>query len=385
MQLLDDLPEQFANPTVRDINVFGQLAGRSDADEGVRIDQVVFWDVDGSITNLDDNNQEIYSEGYGINDAADVVGHFDDSMAIWVNGQRSDILDSQGNTIFGNARDINNNGTIVGTGDFFMQNGVPGSLERLIPSEAVEANAVNELDRVAGNSTSRFSAADSSAVTWTNGVISVLPVSAGVVESFANDINDAGTVVGEVHNGDVSATRAVMWKNSVMVELGDLGGTRSMAEGINNRGQVVGRSNDRPFVWQNGVMTDLYSIVEGLCTTALACTAGATVINDEGVIAGSYYFPGTPGTPQFRGTMRAFKITPLSSGVLGDINNDGVVNVADALMGVQMLTGQITPTPGQLSRGDVAPLVNGSPMPDGQFNAGDYAVLVRKVTGVVDF
>jgi len=132
-------------------------------------------------------------------------------------------------------------------------------------------------------------------------------------------------------------------------------------------------------------MTDLYPVVEGLCTTALTCTAGAAVINDAGVIAGSYHFPGTPGTPDFRGTMRAFKIIPLSRGVAGDINNDGVVNTADLLIGMQILTSQIIATPDQINRGDVAPLVNGMPTPDGQFNPGDYAVLLRRVTGAISF
>jgi hypothetical protein len=103
------------------------------------------------------------------------------------------------------------------------------------------------------------------------------------------------------------------------------------------------------------------------------------------VIAGSYHFPGTPGTPDFRGRTRAFKITPLSSGIAVDINNDGVVNTADLLIGMQILTGQIAATPDQITRGDVAPLLNGTPAPDGQFNPGDYAVLLRKVTGAISF
>ena len=148
------------------------------------------------------------------------------------------------------------------------------------------------------------------------------------------------------------------------------------------RGQVVGSSNGRPFLWQNGVITDVYPVIEGLCTTTLPCTAGAAVINDAGVIAGSYHFP---GTPDFRGRRCAFKMTPLSSSVASDINNDGVVNTADLLIGMQVLTGQITATPDQISRGDVAPLVNGTPAPDGQFNPGDYAVLLRKVTGAISF
>ena len=385
VQLLDDLPEQFANPTVRDINAQGQLAGRTDADEGVRIDQAVFWDVDGSITNLDDNNQEFYSEGYGINDAGDVVGHFEDLMAIWVNGQMSLIKDSQNNNVFGHARDINNNGTVVGGNGFFKVNGVSGSLEQLIATEAVFPNAVNELDQITGTSGSLATPLPTQAVTWSNGAITVLPVTGDVVESFADDINDAGNVVGHVHSGNFLENRAVMWKDGTMIELGSLGGTRDRALGINNKDQVVGASNGHPFLWENGVMTDLYSIVEGLCTTTLPCTAAANVINDAGVIAGFYHFTGTPGTPDFRGVTRAFKITPLSSGVAGDISNDGLVDIADILLGMRILTGQITATPDQITRGDVAPLISGSPAPDGQFNMGDFAVITRKAVGAINF
>jgi hypothetical protein len=38
-----------------------------------------------------------------------------------------------------------------------------------------------------------------------------------------------------------------------------------------------------------------------------------------------------------------------------------------------------------MQHGDVAPLVNGSPDPDGQFNAGDLLVIQRKALGEVDF
>jgi len=385
VQLLDDLPEQLANPTIRDINVSGQLAGRTNADEGVTIDQAAFWDVDGSITNLDDNNQEFYSEGYGINDVGDVVGHFEDQMFIWSGGIGTNILDSNGFSVFGHAHDINNNGTIVGGSGFYKVGGVSGSLERLLATEAVYPKAVNELDQIAGDSGSLSSPADVRAVTWTNGAVTLLPVTVDVVESFAADINNAGDVVGRVHSGNFLETRAVLWKGGLMVELGSLGGTQDRANGINNAGQVVGLSNDHPFLWNNGVMTDLYSIVAGLCTTTLPCTASARIINDEGVIAGSYFFPGTPNTPQFRGITRAFKITPLNSGVAGDINNDGAVNTADLILATRILTGQINGSPGQLSRGDVAPLVSGSPAPDGQFNTGDFTVLLRRVLGVVNF
>ena len=69
----------------------------------------------------------------------------------------------------------------------------------------------------------------------------------------------------------------------------------------------------------------------------------------------------------------------------GDLNLDGVVNIADILLGYQILNGQFTPTLPQLQHGDVAPLVNGFPAPDGTFGAGDLLVIIRNIQGQVVF
>ena len=57
----------------------------------------------------------------------------------------------------------------------------------------------------------------------------------------------------------------------------------------------------------------------------------------------------------------------------GDINQDGIVNVLDVLVGQQILANMTSPTALQISHGDVAPLINGMPSPDGQFNVGHFA------------
>jgi len=69
----------------------------------------------------------------------------------------------------------------------------------------------------------------------------------------------------------------------------------------------------------------------------------------------------------------------------GDINADGNVNAADVLIGTQALMSNISLSADQLLHGDVAPLVNGIPSPDGQFNAGDLLLIQRKALGEVDF
>ena len=69
----------------------------------------------------------------------------------------------------------------------------------------------------------------------------------------------------------------------------------------------------------------------------------------------------------------------------GDLNDDGLVNAGDLLIGIRILQGRIIATTEQQLHGDVAPLVNGSPAPDGEITLGDIAVLERKVQGLVSF
>ena len=69
----------------------------------------------------------------------------------------------------------------------------------------------------------------------------------------------------------------------------------------------------------------------------------------------------------------------------GDLNDDGLVDAGDLLIGYRILQGQITASTEQLLRGDVAPLVSGSPAPDGAITLGDIEVLIRKVQGLESF
>ena len=65
----------------------------------------------------------------------------------------------------------------------------------------------------------------------------------------------------------------------------------------------------------------------------------------------------------------------------GDLNGDSSVNVVDVLLSLQALTGKISLTPTQLAHGDVAPVINGTSVPDGNFNLGDALVIQQKALG----
>jgi probable HAF family extracellular repeat protein len=102
--------------------------------------------------------------------------------------------------------------------------------------------------------------------------------------------------------------RAVLWKHGKIIDLGTLeGGYESIAHGVNSAGQVVGLSltttpdplsmlgsfygvgyqQTRAFLWQNGTMQDLGTLGTG--TNAIAL-----LINESGQIAGDSYTSSDP-------------------------------------------------------------------------------------------
>ncbi len=67
----------------------------------------------------------------------------------------------------------------------------------------------------------------------------------------------------------------------------------------------------------------------------------------------------------------------------GDLTQDGVVNVGDALVCLRIALGLLTPTQEDIYHGDVAPLDNdGEPNPDGQITVGDALLILRMALGI---
>jgi probable HAF family extracellular repeat protein len=110
--------------------------------------------------------------------------------------------------------------------------------------------------------------------------------------SYANWINDAGEIVGESDSltASLTASRAFLWKNGVMTNLGTVAGDAcSVANSINSQGQIVGFgaadcfNEDHAFLSENGgPMIDLQSLVPAGSALTLI---DAIFINDRGEIA----------------------------------------------------------------------------------------------------
>jgi hypothetical protein len=65
----------------------------------------------------------------------------------------------------------------------------------------------------------------------------------------------------------------------------------------------------------------------------------------------------------------------------GDLNGDKKVDVADALLAMQIAAGLKAPTPANMASGDVAPFVGGKSAPDGKIDIADVVAILQKWTG----
>ncbi|RII24931.1 MAG: hypothetical protein CXR31_15775, partial [Geobacter sp.] len=66
----------------------------------------------------------------------------------------------------------------------------------------------------------------------------------------------------------------------------------------------------------------------------------------------------------------------------GDLNGDGLVTMADALMAIRIVSGGIVPTADNLLHGDIGPLLAGRPNPNGRIDLVDALLILRRAVGL---
>ncbi len=140
-------------------------------------------------------------------------------------------------------------------------------------------------------------------VRWRNGVLTDLGALPGANTSGAVWISDSGQITGLSETGVIdpltgsTEVRAVIFEDDRVIDLGTFGGNESAGISVNNRGQVVGcattavldsfggacfnSQQSRAFLWQDGVMQDL--------GTLGGPDAFALVVNASGQVAGWSY------------------------------------------------------------------------------------------------
>ena len=156
---------------------------------------------------------------------------------------------------------------------------------------------------------------ETNAVLWKRGQIVNLGTLGGN-ESQAFALNNRDQVVGVAANaipdplsmlGWGTQSRAFLWKDGSMRDLGTLGGPDSFAWNINAGGQIAGVSytsaipnplTGQPptdvFLWENGSMRDLGSLGGGVPTFD-----GIRGLNDRGEIVGMSFLASAPGAHPF--------------------------------------------------------------------------------------
>ncbi|WP_460597166.1 Ig-like domain-containing protein [Geomonas sp. Red276] len=97
----------------------------------------------------------------------------------------------------------------------------------------------------------------------------------------------------------------------------------------------------------------------------------------------TYTVTASSGIKDFAGNSLATYTWTFATDPDGDVNLDGKVDIADALLCLQMAVGVVTPTAEQLRHGDLAPFKNGKPLPDGKIDASDAMMILQKVVGNV--
>ena len=215
------------------------------------------------------------------------------------------------------AAGINNQGQIVGWAENGIHDGTcvapqvlqfhaalwtaetaddPEDLPPLETDGSSSATAINDRGQIVGISGScdrafgRFSARK--AVIWEDGVPRELPDLGGIAWNTPAALNHHGDSAGFANTAVGSAgglhAHAVLWpREGGIVDLETVGDdVISLAFGINDRRQVVGQSigagGSRAFLWQDGVITDLNSLV----APGSPFLIYANDINNHGEIAG---------------------------------------------------------------------------------------------------
>jgi probable HAF family extracellular repeat protein len=223
-----------------------------------------------------------HSQANAINDAGQVVGQYNlNHPFLWRNGAFIDLGGFGGSQSFGYALDISNAGQVVGSS--FVNNGSDGLSQH--------------------------------AFLWEDGVMTDLGALPGLPDSRAHAINELGQVVGFSSFFDPDTTDEIfesfLWENGVMIDLG-VPGDLNQAHDINDSGQIVGWSSSGAYIYEDGVVTNLNTLIPAGSGVSISVATG---INNAGQIV---------GYGLFGGRFHALLLTPAEEGT-PSVSIDNVV------------------------------------------------------------
>lgn len=187
------------------------------------------------------------------------------------------------------ASDINDRGEVVGLATnhqpyadraFYWNNGI---MTDISPGPNSTATGINNSGQVIGHYEPRDQNGYSMGIVGfilDGGTTVYLPQIGSAV--YPMDINDNGWVTGNLTSWDYfTKLHAFVWDGQQMLDIGTLpgGDFDTYGLGINNSGQVVGRSACKAFSWEGGVMSELSS---GSGSYAEAINSLGTIVGFSG-------------------------------------------------------------------------------------------------------
>jgi hypothetical protein len=262
-------------------------------------EQLVGYDLDkntrGKAVLLDNNQRIELGPGFspiGINNAGQVVGNGSDGFAkVWQNGKFT-VLQGVGGFTF--VRAFNNQGQIVGTASSDQSGGnfkgviwdSPTSKPRILIENNNSPIDINNGGKVTGMYAIGTSEIKSEPYLWSPDSLVTLKINNIINTIIPVKINDSDQILFNVD----------LWNNGIFSKVVPPSGNSSSNIDFNNAGQVVGfyESNSvrGNFVWQNGVATDLDSLIDPTIGVKLSTFTLRTLdINNQGKILASCFVP----------------------------------------------------------------------------------------------
>ncbi|HBB31633.1 MAG TPA: HAF repeat-containing protein [Cyanobacteria bacterium UBA8803] len=283
------------------VNDLGQVVGASRLPN--QAEHAFFWDKSEGMLDLGTLNGT-QSSAFGINNLGQVVGGTDTyQVFLWSKSEGMTAI-SEPTANYSIAYSINDLSQVVGqigtpegyTRAFLYNGGTLTDIGTLDGGFSSTAASINNSGQIVGySSTSNgyraFRTAPNTVITPTDNLGTL-----GGNFSAASDINDLGQVVGysTTNLPNVDFRAFLIAPNSVITPSNDLGTLPggeyfTIATGINNLGQVVGQSGSKAFLWENGIMTDLNSLISDDSNVNLIW---ANDINNKGQIVAAGFVNG---------------------------------------------------------------------------------------------
>jgi probable HAF family extracellular repeat protein len=216
--------------------------------------------------------------------------------------------------------------------------------------------------------------ADPAKAHWTVSEIGTL----GGTSSVANSVNNAGQVAGYSTLAGNAVNHAFLYSNGVLTDIGTIGGTGAFGQSINNSGQVAGYSNIagdsafHAFLFTSGAPSDVGTL-GGTASVGLA-------VNDAGRVAGYSSTSGNAATHAFS----------FGNGVISDLGTLGgttsvgtAINSAGQVAGYSSVSGNLATHAFLFSSGSMTDLgtIGGSTSIGNGINASGQVVGYSNTAG----